>query len=272
MSSNEKLKQELENKKHENQEKPEETKQEDSSYIEEQKALLKSLEPSKWFRKIWEFLNSPMKTFSWLSFVITTVIMIFVIGISAYVYSINSIHKITDYNKEFNKIEQVKYLRKSYEVFKNSTKEEIVVSWVDLFSHSDYQLNGDPKYNQFDCAGALNAVFNYWGANIPIENVKSIVYRCENLAKRGELDIRKNYYEVQPKDIIIIQTSKNDPSHVGMVWNTNNGYVQYVDVNAKVQTIGFNEYKFNDWHIYRIYEVSYSLWIGDLLKTLNEIK
>ncbi len=263
MSSNEQMKEQLQENKQ---------KEEDISHVEEQKALLKSLKPSKWFRKIWEFIHSPMKTFSWFSFIGIVSIVLMISSLVVYKISVDSVSKITDYNTQFNKIEQVKDLRKTYERFKNATKEEILVSWVDLFSNSDYQTNGDPKYNRYDCVGALNAIFNYWYANVPIENVASIVRRCENLAERGSLSIRKSYRDVEPKDIIIIQTKKNDPSHVGMVWNKNNGYIQYVDVNAKVQTIGFNEYKFGDWHIYAIYEVSYQLWIGDLLKTLNDIQ
>lgn len=239
----------------------------DETYQEEQKALLSSFKPKEWFGKIWETIHSPMKTFTWFSF--STFLIVIILGTFMVTKLVSYTYLPTNYNEQFNKIEKISQLKKTYETFRAATKEEILVSWIDLFSNSDYVPNGDPKYNKYDCVGALNAVFKYWGANTPIENVATIVKRCDNLAERGGLNIRNSYGDVQPKDIIIIQTKKNDPSHVGMVWNTNNGYVQYVDVNAKVQTIGFNEFKFGDWHIYKIYEVSYSLWVGDLLKNLQ---
>jgi len=239
----------------------------DETYQKEQKALFSSFKPKEFFGKVWETIHSPIKTFTWFSF--TMLLCVIIVGTVMVTKLISYSYNPSNYNVQFNNIEKISQLKKTYEVFRSATKEEILVSWIDLFSNSDYSPNGDPKYNKYDCVGALNAVFNYWGANIPIENVATIVKRCNNLAERGELHIRTSYSNVQPKDIIVIQTKKNDPSHVGMVWNTNNGYIQYVDVNAKVQTIGFNDFKFGDWHIYKIYEVSYSLWVGDLLKNLR---
>ena len=152
---------------------------------------------------------------------------------------------------------------------KVATKDEFIVRWIEMFSNTSYKNDGNPKYNEYDC---LSAVIHYlwkWGANIKLETIPSLISRAELLSKLNQLTVRSSAHAVRSGDIIIFKPIKNI-WHLGVVWNvTKGGDIQFMDMNSRT-SMGFGEYGFGSDKIYKIVEVSYSLWCGDYLEQLNK--
>ena len=82
---------------------------------------------------------------------------------------------------------------------------------------------------------------------------------------------RLNVKQVKNGDIIFfnpMQINDENRWHVAIVYDVNNNYICYMDVNGKLGTMGFNYEEFGSRKIHSIYDVSFAFWIGDLL--INE--
>lgn len=152
---------------------------------------------------------------------------------------------------------------------KVATKDEMIVRWIEMFSNTTYKNDGNPKYNEYDC---LSAVVHYlwkWGSNIKLETIPALISRVELLSKLNQLNIRTSITNVRSGDIVIFKPVKG-VWHLGVVWNvTKSNDIQFMDMNGR-NAMGFGEYSFNSDKIYKIVEVSYSLWCGDYIEQLNK--
>jgi len=235
--------------------------------------LMQPLENKKGFKNymkhLWESSHYPIRKINWITF-------FFIIAISTFITisATNLISKHVSKDKEaFGLLAKLESLKQSHDYYTSmATKDEMLYSWIKSFSKWRYKVGGDPRNGNGDCVGAVYDFLRMWNSNVYFENIQWIITRCESLISRGELKKRLKYDEVKTGDIIIIQLKPNSPEHVGIVYDTTNGFVRYMDVNAGVQTWGLEKFKFGTMNIYAIYEVSYSLWIGSLMKEINEIK
>ena len=224
------------------------------------------------FKKLWEKIHHPMKQINWMMFFIIMVIVTTVTMITTTtVIKVSNIERDKQ-EERFGLIAKLESLKQSHDYYTEmATKDELLVSWIKLFSNWSYKYGGDPRLDRGDCVGSVYEFLRKWESNIYFENVRSIVARAENLLARGELEKRSKISQVQTGDIIVIQLRPNRPEHVGIVYDVANSYVRYMDVNAGVKTWGLEKVKWGNARIYAIYSVSFSLWVGDLMKKINEI-
>jgi hypothetical protein len=164
------------------------------------------------------------------------------------------------------KLDRIKELSISWEAFKNMSPEEKLFRWIRMFKGWQYKLDGDPKYKQADCVGAVYTYFFSLGANLQPENVDWIMKRVENLNERGQCNFRTAINQVESGDLIILVISDSN-KHVGMVIDTTpTGLVRYVDMNVGSMTYGHDWIKFGDGRIRHIADMSKPLWFGDFFK------
>jgi len=175
-------------------------------------------------------------------------------------------------SEQFSFYQRIREFDKSHQYYTTiATKNELFTKWIELFDGWRYVLNGDPKYKKADCVGAVyHFLTNGWNSNMYLEDVKSIVGRAKILAKKSELKIRRSKYSIKSGDLIIIQVVKNKPSHAGIVYDVQNNWVRYFDLNIKHRTWGMRSVRWKDWRVYAIYEISLSFWLGDLCSQARE--
>lgn len=193
----------------------------------------------------------------------------------------NKIHNLKEQVKQsyFNKVKvaeksnnvsldkSIKDLKKSYRKYKQATKEELIVKWINFFSRSSYKLDGNLRYGQYDCSGALVTYLRFgWNSYVKFESVKQIKTRVEREAKLQRINIRRSIKQVKPGDIIIFKPNKRGYWHCGLVYDVSNGNVLYMDVNSSAKGMWFGIEKWGSSRISMVFEVTYAYWIGDLLK------
>lgn len=220
------------------------------------------------YKKIWEKLTLPLTNINKL-----VMITIIIFSIASAIITTTLILRIDGVKREkFGILQRLETLKQTHTYYtKFATKNELLNKWVWHFGDWNYSRGGDPRYERGDCVGAVYKFLRGWNSNVEFENVDSIVKRAKNLAARGELDIRKNIKDIQSGDIIILQVKKNYPSHIGIVYDTPNKYVRYLDVNAQVGTWGLGKHKWGAMNIHMIFGVSYSFWCGNLIKEINKL-
>ncbi|OQB40861.1 MAG: hypothetical protein BWY04_01180 [candidate division CPR1 bacterium ADurb.Bin160] len=170
--------------------------------------------------------------------------------------------------EDFSDAETFKKLQESYKNYLTLSKKQRLIAWIVKFSNVTYKLDGNPKYDQYDCVGAFAYYMWGFGSNVRHETVTNMVKRLENLVSNGSCKKRKNITQVVPGDIVIIQTERNRPSHVGVVYDVRNNFMQIMDVSVKANGMDIYDKSFNDYMINAVYETSFSFWIGDLLKQI----
>ena len=163
---------------------------------------------------------------------------------------------------------QLEELKRTHERYIKMTKEELLFKWVEMFSNSIYEKDGNPRYNKYDCISAVINYLNRMGGNLPTENIEEISQRADRLSQLGQLQIRRNYNEVKIGDIVILNPY-NGSRHCSIVYNVTNGQIITLDVNS-VTAMGFGSYAWNGGRIQKIFAVSYSLWSGNALQEMNK--
>lgn len=218
--------------------------------------------------RLWQITHPSTK----INWVLLVAVVIFATGAGAISVTLlrPSILREDIVNEDkFGLLAQVKELKVKHSYYtKVATKDERLVKWVIMFSDWDYEQPGNPKFKKIDCSGAVYLYLQAWGSNLHLDSTKTFVTRANNLADRGELSVRKNSSEVRSGDIILI--GDDAPSHMGIVYDVKNDYIQYMDVNGLVKGMGLERKKWGDGSIVGIYEISYALWVGDLLRELNK--
>lgn len=216
--------------------------------------------------KVINFLS--LKQVSWLSFV---VFILITAGAATFAYNNTGLNRIYIKPHAFSASQKIDKLYQSWFYYNHlMTKKEFMEVWIDLFADSKYMHGANLPKGRYDCIGAVATALQYFGANIQKMSIPSLVSLCENYRQKKELDKRTNYNKVKLGDIIIIQTQPNSPSHVGLVWGTNNGWVEYVDENVRPMGMGFEHERWGSGRIYAIYELSFPLWAGNILKECGE--
>jgi len=218
--------------------------------------------------KLWQLAHDPIRKLNWLSFI--TIIVLFVsITFVAMNYKASRTRESGVGYQQFGIMNQLEQLKKTHEYYtKVATKEERLMRWVMAFSNWKYQTDGDPKKLEGDCVGALYHYFSKWGSNFQLENIPWLITRTQNLASRGELKIRKSISDVQSGDIIILKISESN-QHLGVVYTTTGNWIQYMDMNVATN-MGLEKIQWGNGWITSVVEVSYSLWIGNLMSELNK--
>ena len=170
--------------------------------------------------------------------------------------------------------EKLKELQRTFNEFKtNATPEVIINRWIKLFITCNYKMNGNPRYNNFDCASALRTFYNSFGANLSNDNVEALDNRVKKLYGIGQISFRKSYRTVEPGDFIIFNPISDGSWHCAVIFKKDNEYIQYLDVNILVDGMGVNAIRWSikkgstlPHKIKKIVSMSYSLWLGNLLK------
>ena len=164
-------------------------------------------------------------------------------------------------------LEDIEILRKNYKYFIDDvSKMELWITWIKLFVDSTYKLDGNPRYNEFDCSSAVIYCLNIaFGANFANENVKALDKRINKLLDLREIELRTKYSSISTKDLIIFHPLSNGSWHCGVIINKNKGIIQYLDMNGRMDRMGVSEIKWNSGRIRKIVKISFSLWLGKLL-------
>lgn len=216
---------------------------------------------------IWRLIHYPIKNFSWLSLLMVIAI---VGGIATMVtfYRMKPTAQIAELDyKKYDKTQRLTELRASYDAFRNASALQHHIRWMVTFNGWKYKLDGDPKKKEGDCVGVMyHYLVSVWGANIPLESVGWLEKRCHNLMERGHLKERKDLASIRTSDIIIFNVSPSN-QHVGLVLEVQNGWILYCDMGVKYQTAGIDSVRLGEMGT-RVYELSFPLWIGDLLAEL----
>jgi hypothetical protein len=242
---------------------------------EEQKALLKPYEKPFILKvlaavstKLWQAAHYPIKNMSWMFF---ASVLLCAIGVTVGAMSFRTRGNDSSLSSEkYSTVSRISELKRTYDYFyKVASPIEKRVRWETMFSGWRYKLNGDPKYKEADCVGAVYLYYQKWGANFQLESVPWLIARVKNLSERNLVRIRKSTNEVVSGDLIILKISEEN-QHVGVVLDTPNGYVRYMDVNVGTMTEGLEKIKWGDPAIVYVAEMSFQLWIGDLMQELNK--
>lgn len=213
-------------------------------------------------------IKHPIALFTWKFFMTIIVIVIScLVSIKMYTYQPSEVIKpIT--SEGLSDIETFKRLQESHKDYLSLSKKQRLVKWVVKFSDATYKLDGNQKYKEYDCVGAFSYYLWGLGSNVQHEQVTKVTKRLAGLVENGSCKQRKNINQVKEGDIVIIQTKKNSPSHIGIIYGMSNKYLQICDVSAKTMGMDIYTKSFNDDMIYGVYEMSFSFWIGDLLKEM----
>lgn len=197
-----------------------------------------------------------------------------IISIVALMVSFASREKITvayrlptnNYNI-FGKLEE---LKKSHEYYyKVVTPLEKYVKWKTMFHDWRWVRGGDPKFKQTDCVGAVYTYYKSWGSNFQLESVPQLIKRINTLKEKNPGMIRRSIHQIVPGDLIVLRFSEAN-QHIGVVMGVPNGKIRYVSVNVATMGDGEDLIDFGNSAIVMISEVSYELWIGDLMQELNK--
>jgi hypothetical protein len=155
----------------------------------------------------------------------------------------------------------VQKLQVSYAQYKSLTGKELLVIWNDMFFDAEYKLNGDMKFDKYDCSSASWRFFRRLESNVVFENTED----SENRLKRITTP-RKYLRDIEVGDVIIFNRV-GDNGHMAVLVKVNKrtGLVRYVDVNVMNDGLGFNSIIWNDTRIKNIYPVTFDYWCGDVL-------
>ncbi len=235
--------------------------------------MLKLTEPFKvpLFEKILTFIKHPITQFAGHKLLLLLIIMI--VSFSSAFFTAKLIQpqksKYERINAEdYSPEKYYEILKQRHAEYKKLTPAALQIRWIELFSKFEYRLDGNSKYKQADCVGSVEEFLWSWGANVAHLTVVEKLKILKQYNEQGLNEERKSYNQVQPGDIVFIQIEEDRPSHVGIVFDKANGYIQIMDMNAKVKKMDFYDLKFDDKKIYAIYEIGLAFWAGDTFKDL----
>ena len=185
---------------------------------------------------------------------------------------LNLIRKVDD--SKYSLQEKMNILRKDYETFSTISKDELQIRWIKLFSNCEYSLSGKIQDNEFDCSTAI--WFYLWSfgcyvKNIDVKTVVHLLKKFQNLQKLNLIKQVTKYEDIRHTNIIIFNPIGTS-WHTGMVFDKGNGYVCYMDVNARTGKPGYEAVRYGTSRIHSIWEISFAYFIGDLLIELDASK
>jgi hypothetical protein len=218
--------------------------------------------------KIWQLAHYTPKI-NWLS-LITLIVLISCVVFVATFWKWGTKNGVDISSEKFNIISRIDELKKSHSYYyKVSTKEEKLVKWITLFSDWKYKTDGNFRDKNADCVGAVYLFLQKFNSNVQLETVSVMLKRAQNLAERGELDIRKSPNQIQSGDLIFLKVSETN-QHVGIVYDVcGNGLIRYVDMGVGTMTWDLGRIQWGNPWISAVTEISFPFWLGNLISELN---
>lgn len=164
----------------------------------------------------------------------------------------------------FSKEQRILESRKKYKIFRSMDKNVVLIDWLKVCGTWRYSVGGSNQFKQGDCVGAVDANLEKWGSLLPRENIAQRLKRLEKLREGGDTYKITDSSKLKTGDLIFIQISWNNPSHVGMVFDSPKfGKVRYIDVNSDIGGWNLNTINMGDSKIFAIYAMTVEVWIGD---------
>ena len=174
--------------------------------------------------------------------------------------------QIEYYSDQLSIDAKINKLKKSYVYFsEKATDKEKIMRWIDLYFEAEYRRDGDgERTGEYDCSYALINYFWSFGSEMKLENVEALHNRIKSLLGIRQI-VQKNERTITTGDLLILKIG--GIWHCGLVINLKKGYIQYFDVNIKVDGMGWSQIDYKSKNVVGIYEMSFALWLGDSLKS-----
>lgn len=153
---------------------------------------------------------------------------------------------------------QIDYYYYTWSDFKSLSGKSLHEIWNNKYHDSTYQLNGDAKYNQYDCTSSIYWLMKDLKSNFPLMSVNDLQKYLEFVSEK-----RKGYNDIQTTDLMILYI--NNAWHIAIVEGKKNGTIHYMDINTADNGVGYKSIAFDKYTIKGVYPVTFSLWIGNLL-------
>jgi len=155
-------------------------------------------------------------------------------------------------------------MRRDWEYYtQRLKKEELEVYWYNTFKDVTYRRGGSAaKFKTADCSDASYHLLRKFGYPGLMHSVKDTRKLATQLARVGLVKFR-HPSRAQCGDLILFKRNRNGIPHMGIVTQTRNRYVMYVDVNAMVGMSIRSWVSFNDRRIDKIIPVSWDFWMAD---------
>jgi len=205
-----------------------------------------------------------IKRGSVISYAITIIFTLGLVGVIA--SKVNTVTHPREVTGSLN--EQFSILRDNYNYYiEEVSKQELLRIWVELYADSTYRLDGNPRYNEYDCASSvINFLNRRFGANVSNENVKALDERIDKLIALDLISVKDRYNAIEIKDIIIFNPLPDGSWHCAIVCEKNKGLIQYMDMNGRIDRMSVRDEEWNSPRIRKIVSISFPLWLGDLLE------
>lgn len=245
------------------------------SQLKEQEALMQPLtnigKLRKWvltlYSKIWQVLHYPIKN---LNLFFMLLLLSTCIALTTFLvdrkYKSSKDYMIS--SERYSDFGQLEDLRRSHDYYYKASALQRRIKWMSMYYEWKWVSNGDPKYSQVDCVGAIFLNLQSWGSNFKLKTIPDLMRRVRNLEDNEVQVIRKQLKDVKSGDLIILKYSDAN-QHIGQVIDTPNGYVRYSSVNAGLMTEGEDYIKWGDPKIIAVIFICFDLWAGDLVAKLN---
>lgn len=199
------------------------------------------------------------------------ILVIVNIGVLSILYlkndKVDSVQNTPNYDMaSFSREQRITKARKDYKKFRNTDKNVILLDWLKVCGNWQYKSGGSNQFNFGDCVGAVDANLEKWGSLLPREDIATRLKRLEKLRLQGNTYKITNTSELRTGDLIFIQLSWNNPSHVGMIYDSPcYGKLRYIDVNSDTKGWNLNTISIGELgnKIYAIYAMTVEVWIGD---------
>ena len=205
------------------------------------------------------------KVFKILIFILLYLsIIVFVVYLRDIIFNQNK--KITDEKQLSIIAEKINYYYYTWVEFHRLKGKMIHSLWNEKFHNATYELNGQARYNKYDCLSAIYFFLQDRNSNFPLMKVEFLYAHFKNVTEK-----RKKYKDIKVRDLIIIYVKGN--WHIAIVEGKfGNRMLKYCDVNIKSNGPGYREISFDSRIIKGVYPISFEMWIGNLLKYLKEIE
>lgn len=162
--------------------------------------------------------------------------------------------------------EKIEYYYTTWNAFRKLSGTELHAMWNNKYHDAFYQWNGDAKYNAYDCTSAVYWLLKDLKSNYTLCTVDDLFNKLNFVSYK-----RQSFASVETKDLIIIYIK--NAWHVGIVEGKSiNGMINYMDMNIANMGAGYKQAAFGSSIIKGIYPITFELWIGDLLKSLEMTK
>lgn len=160
---------------------------------------------------------------------------------------------------------QVDYYYYTWIEFQRIGSVDLHKKWHTKYHNVVYEMNGDAKYNKYDCTSSVFWFLKDLDSNFPLLKVEELFKTLTRMSVK-----RQTIREVKPKDLIVIYVDY--AWHIGIIEKVfDDGFIRYIDVNRLSRGVGYKEISFNSPLIRGIFPIPFELWIGDLLKEVKEL-